>query len=305
MAAYYYPQCDAPHAILIEQQEGALRVRWKGVAQTFKLKYRRQEEGDDSWQVLTMEGGGATGGSGYYHDNPYVEALPLQAASSPYTEKEADFTVPGVSDGVYALRLFNICPDGSDYYEAREFTVVTTLCPPIQNLRLVAKSELELRVEWDDQDSGFGPYYISWNDLDAAGRIVDGNTATTETSGYTIRFPKSDRLLIKVQKQCTLYSTTQSEDLLVFICRCGGSSAGAGGGDHTPEPGVVGAAAAYVHHQAYPADTWLVEHYLGFFPNVLLTNSAGVEISGVAQYIDQNTMSIQFGKPVAGQAYLS
>lgn len=61
----------------------------------------------------------------------------------------------------------------------------------------------------------------------------------------------------------------------------------------------------YQHHQSEPLDVWVIQHNLGFIPNVFTTDSGGVEIEGVVEPIDDNSLQIIFSEPVAGYAYLS
>lgn len=61
----------------------------------------------------------------------------------------------------------------------------------------------------------------------------------------------------------------------------------------------------YVFTQATAATTWIINHQLGFTPNVFAEDDMGTDIQGVITIIDNNTLHIDFSSPVAGKAYLS
>lgn len=62
---------------------------------------------------------------------------------------------------------------------------------------------------------------------------------------------------------------------------------------------------AYVHTQGVVAASWLIEHNLGFFPNVTVIDSGGSTCEGDVAHIDANTLSIQFSGAFTGTGYLS
>ncbi len=57
--------------------------------------------------------------------------------------------------------------------------------------------------------------------------------------------------------------------------------------------------------QGVPDILWTVVHSLGFYPNVTVVDTDTSELEGDLQYIDLNTITIEFAVPVAGIAYLS
>lgn len=77
-----------------------------------------------------------------------------------------------------------------------------------------------------------------------------------------------------------------------------GTATGGGGGG-------PGGPVAYVHNQGTIAASWLVEHSLGFFPNVTVIDSGGTTCEGDVGHIDDNTLTIQFSAAFTGTAYLS
>lgn len=77
-------------------------------------------------------------------------------------------------------------------------------------------------------------------------------------------------------------------------------------GDEGPQgPPGIDSDAAYVFTQDVPSDTWNVVHNLGFFPNVMVVDTIMREFEGEVTQIDVNSLTIEFGYSVTGQAYLS
>jgi hypothetical protein len=62
---------------------------------------------------------------------------------------------------------------------------------------------------------------------------------------------------------------------------------------------------SYVFTQATTSTLWIVEHKMGFKPNVFTEDAAGNDIEGVIEYVDNNILKISFNQAVAGKAYLS
>lgn len=61
----------------------------------------------------------------------------------------------------------------------------------------------------------------------------------------------------------------------------------------------------YFHPQGEPSDTWVINHNLGFKPNVTVLDSGGTEVEGSVVYPDDNTVIITFSSAFSGQATLS
>ena len=61
----------------------------------------------------------------------------------------------------------------------------------------------------------------------------------------------------------------------------------------------------FVFVQEAPAYVWNITHSLGYIPNVFIQDTNGVDIEGIVDSIDVNTLTISFTSPVAGTAYLS
>lgn len=69
--------------------------------------------------------------------------------------------------------------------------------------------------------------------------------------------------------------------------------------------GGVGGGVSYVHNQGTVSDSWLIEHNLGFFPNVTVIDSGGTTCEGDVAHIDENTLTVQFSAAFTGVGYLS
>lgn len=69
------------------------------------------------------------------------------------------------------------------------------------------------------------------------------------------------------------------------------------------EKGDVGG--VYLHVQSTPSALWVIEHGLGFKPNVTVIDSAGTQNVGTVTWPDDDTMTIQFLAGFSGEAYLS
>lgn len=62
---------------------------------------------------------------------------------------------------------------------------------------------------------------------------------------------------------------------------------------------------AYIHDQSIPSDTWLVNHNLGKFPSVTITDTAGTEIIGEVEYVNSNSLILRFSAAFSGKAFLN
>jgi hypothetical protein len=62
---------------------------------------------------------------------------------------------------------------------------------------------------------------------------------------------------------------------------------------------------AYTHTQGTSSATWVINHYLGWNPNVTVQDSAGTTVEGNISYTNNNSLSITFSGAFSGKAYLS
>jgi hypothetical protein len=56
--------------------------------------------------------------------------------------------------------------------------------------------------------------------------------------------------------------------------------------------------------QAAPALVWVIEHGLNTFPSVSVLDSASEELFGEVDYVDDDNLTITFGVPTSGVAFL-
>jgi len=61
----------------------------------------------------------------------------------------------------------------------------------------------------------------------------------------------------------------------------------------------------FVFTQAVAATTWNIQHNLGKFPSVSVTNNNNVVINGEVKYIDNNNVQLNFSAGFSGKAYLN
>jgi hypothetical protein len=70
--------------------------------------------------------------------------------------------------------------------------------------------------------------------------------------------------------------------------------------------GIPGSAsAAYSHNQVTPSDTWLLNHNLGFYPNVEVRSVGGKEMIGEIIHTSINQVIVYFDSAFAGTATCS
>lgn len=62
---------------------------------------------------------------------------------------------------------------------------------------------------------------------------------------------------------------------------------------------------SYVHDQPTAVATWVINHNLDKKPSVRIEDLANNDIIGEIQYVNDNTLRIEFSMPVAGTAYLN
>lgn len=62
---------------------------------------------------------------------------------------------------------------------------------------------------------------------------------------------------------------------------------------------------SYRHVQSTPAAVWTITHNLGFQPNATVVDSAGTEVIGDLDYVDDHTVRITFSAAFGGECYLS
>jgi hypothetical protein len=62
---------------------------------------------------------------------------------------------------------------------------------------------------------------------------------------------------------------------------------------------------AYTHTQGTSSATWVVNHYLGWNPNVTVQDSALTTVEGNVIYTNNNSLTITFSGAFSGKAYLS
>lgn len=69
--------------------------------------------------------------------------------------------------------------------------------------------------------------------------------------------------------------------------------------------GGLGADLNYHYAQGPASANWLIIHNLAKFPSVTVIDSAGEEVEGTIQYIDNNNLRLLFSAAFTGSAYLN
>jgi hypothetical protein len=64
-------------------------------------------------------------------------------------------------------------------------------------------------------------------------------------------------------------------------------------------------ALAYEHTQGAVSNSWVINHNLGFKPNVTVVDSAGTIYEGEITYTNSNSLTVSFSQAFSGKAYLS
>lgn len=62
---------------------------------------------------------------------------------------------------------------------------------------------------------------------------------------------------------------------------------------------------SYVYNQSADSDTWIINHNLGYNPNVTVQDSAGTTVIGEIEYNTINKLTLKFSTAFSGTAYLS
>ena len=62
---------------------------------------------------------------------------------------------------------------------------------------------------------------------------------------------------------------------------------------------------AYHHVQGTSSNTWVINHFLGWYPNVTVQDSSGAIVEGEITYTSSNSLTVTFTGAFRGDAYLS
>jgi hypothetical protein len=61
----------------------------------------------------------------------------------------------------------------------------------------------------------------------------------------------------------------------------------------------------YEHNQSSVSDVWVVEHNLGYNPNVTIVDSGGNVVEAELWYNNFNSLEVRFSHGMSGKAYIS
>lgn len=61
----------------------------------------------------------------------------------------------------------------------------------------------------------------------------------------------------------------------------------------------------YEHNQSAVSDVWVINHNLGYNPNVTIMDSGGSQVEAELWYNNLNSLEVRFSHGMSGKAYLS
>jgi hypothetical protein len=61
----------------------------------------------------------------------------------------------------------------------------------------------------------------------------------------------------------------------------------------------------FIFDQLTPSDTWVITHDLNKYPSVTIVDSAGTVVDPDIQYNSPTQVTVLFGSPTSGKAYLN
>jgi hypothetical protein len=70
-------------------------------------------------------------------------------------------------------------------------------------------------------------------------------------------------------------------------------------------PGPPGDAAGYVYNQASPSSTWVIVHNLARYPAITVVDTGGSVVIPSVVYDSTMQITVTFGSPTSGKAYLT
>lgn len=101
----------------------------------------------------------------------------------------------------------------------------------------------------------------------------------------------------------TIATTIKFGDGLDVTDEGGGTIRVDGTGGPPGPPGPPGA--TYTHTQLTLAAVWNVAHGLGVYPSATVVDSGGTEMIPDLTYVDANNLTLTFGAPTSGKAFLN
>jgi hypothetical protein len=58
----------------------------------------------------------------------------------------------------------------------------------------------------------------------------------------------------------------------------------------------------YIHEQSTPSTSWIIQHNLNKYPSINIIDTAGTEVYGAINRVNQNIAIIEFSAPFSGSA---
>lgn len=61
----------------------------------------------------------------------------------------------------------------------------------------------------------------------------------------------------------------------------------------------------FIFNQIIPSSVWTINHNLNKLPNITIIDSAGTEVKGEIEYVDDNNLILTFSSEFSGRAILN
>ena len=111
---------------------------------------------------------------------------------------------------------------------------------------------------------------------------------------------------IELQKETQIIGQVASETKIEAIVMNGVKGEPFTYEDFTPEQlASLGTDKHYTHNQITSSNVWKITHNLGKYPSINVLDSAGNNVIGEIEYIDENSITINFSAEFTGKAYLN
>jgi len=142
--------------------------------------------------------------------------------------------------------------------------------------------------------------------------IVEPTTPTPQPVTQVVVRPNVQQTVVQQTVQRTIVAPTitttptqVTATLTTQPVRDVVQNVGPPGREGKPGPPGEGVDLHYRHIQSTPASSWTIAHNLGKRPSVSVVDSAGTNIVGGFEYVDDNNCTLTFSSSFSGEAYLN
>lgn len=198
---------EAPKNIVVEKGADFIHATWEGNAYQYKIAYKREEA--EVWQALLHSGPGSTSGGTEFDSSPAV-------ASS---GSGADFTLSGLTLGIYDVRLINLHTDGS-CYTALQKVVVEAAGGTIPNFRVQSTTCDSVVLAWDTPTvASSSPFILLWQQLDEDGRALDNDGMSVDAAlrTATVKVLEGDNYRFMLFQPVNAWQNVTADNLVINL----------------------------------------------------------------------------------------